>query len=193
MARQKKMDEAEMLIETEKLLLERGYEGFSFKALSANLDIARSTIYEYYSHKDDLITDYMFILVKKVMVEMEKISSETTGLDTMKEWLKLFMRYDQVHYMISMRAQLDQSESEIARNRLKQMDGLHGKMFFMLSNQVKKAKELGEVRDDLPNELVASFFFHSILSRPANDENIEGWADKLNDIIENGVRPHKES
>ncbi|WP_017379262.1 TetR/AcrR family transcriptional regulator [Paenisporosarcina sp. TG-14] len=193
MARQKKMDEAEMLKETEKLLLERGYEGFSFKALSANLDIARSTIYEYYSHKDDLITDYMFILVKKVMAEMEKIKSETTGLDTMKEWLKLFMRYDQVHYMISMRSQLDQSESEIARNRLKQMDGLHGKMFFMLSNQVKKAKELGEVRDDLPNALVASFFFHSILSRPANDENIEGWADKLNDIIENGVRPHKES
>ncbi|QBP40406.1 TetR/AcrR family transcriptional regulator [Paenisporosarcina antarctica] len=193
MARQKKMDEAEMLKETEKLLLERGYEGFSFKALSANLDIARSTIYEYYSHKDDLITDYMFILVKKVMDEMEKIKSETTGLDTMKEWLKLFMRYDQVHYMISMRSQLDQSESEIARNRLKQMDGLHGKMFFMLSNQVKKAKELGEVRDDLPNELVASFFFHSILSRPANDENIEGWANKLNDIIENGVRPHKES
>lgn len=193
MARQKKMDEAEMLKETEKLLLERGYEGFSFKALSANLDIARSTIYEYYSHKDDLITDYMFILVKKVMAEMEKIKTETTGLDTMKEWLKLFMRYDQVHYMISMRSQLDQSESEIARNRLKQMDGLHGKMFFMLSNQVKKAKELGEVRDDLPNELVASFFFHSILSRPANDENIEGWADKLNDIIENGVRPHKES
>lgn len=193
MARQKKMDEAEMLKETEKLLLERGYEGFSFKALSANLDIARSTIYEYYSHKDDLITDYMFILVKKVMDEMEKISSETTGLDTMKEWLKLFMRYDQVHYMISMRSQLDQSESEIARNRLKQMDGLHGKMFFMLSNQVKKAKELGEVRNDLPNELVASFFFHSILSRPANDENIEGWAEKLNDIIENGVRPHKES
>ncbi|MGE6489073.1 TetR/AcrR family transcriptional regulator [Paenisporosarcina sp. NPDC076898] len=193
MARQRKMDEAEMLRETEKLLLERGYEGFSFKALSANLDIARSTIYEYYSHKDDLITDYMYILVKKVMDEMEIIASRTTGLETMKEWLKTFMTYDQVHHMISMRGQLDQSESEIARNRLKQMDGLHGKMFFMLSNQVNKAKELGEVRKDLPNELVASFFFHSILARPAKDENIQGWADMLNDIIENGVKPRKES
>ncbi|MCZ8538418.1 TetR/AcrR family transcriptional regulator [Paenisporosarcina quisquiliarum] len=193
MARQRKMDEAEMLRETEKLLLERGYEGFSFKALSANLDIARSTIYEYYSHKDDLITDYMYILVKKVMDEMEIIASRTTGLETMKEWLKTFMTYDQVHHMIAMRGQLDQSESEIARNRLKQMDGLHGKMFFMLSNQVNKAKELGEVRKDLPNELVASFFFHSILARPANDENIQGWADMLNDIIENGVKPRKES
>lgn len=193
MARQRKMDEAEMLKETEKLLLERGYEGFSFKALSANLDIARSTIYEYYSHKDDLITDYMYILVKKVMDEMELIASKTTGLETMKEWLKTFMTYDQVHHMIGMRGQLDQSESEIARNRLKQMDGLHGKMFFMLSNQVNKAKELGEVRKDLPNELVASFFFHSILARPANDENIQGWAEMLNDIIENGVKPRKES
>lgn len=193
MARRKKMDEAAMLRETEKLLLERGYEGFSFKALSANLDIARSTIYEYYGHKDDLITDYMFILVSKVMNEMEIIASETTGLETMKEWLKMFMQYDQVHYMIGMRGQLDQSESDIARNHLKQMDGLHGKMFFMLTNQVKKAKDLGEVRADLPNELVASFFFHSILSRPANDENIDGWANMLNDIIENGVKPRKES
>ena len=193
MARRKKMDEAAMLRETEKLLLERGYEGFSFKALSANLDIARSTIYEYYGHKDDLITDYMFILVSKVMKEMEIIASETTGLETMKEWLKTFMQYDQVHYMIGMRGQLDQSESDIARNHLKQMDGLHGKMFFMLTNQVKKAKDLGEVRADLPNELVASIFFHSILSRPANDENIDGWANMLNDIIENGVKPRKES
>ena len=187
------MDEVVMLRETEKLLLERGYEGFSFKALSANLDIARSTIYEYYGHKDDLITKYMFILVSKVMKEMERIASETTGLETMKEWLKMFMQYDQVHYMIGMRGQLDQSESDIARNHLKQMDGLHGKMFFMLTNQVKKAKDLGEVRADLPNELVASFFFHSILSRPANDENIDGWANMLNDIIENGVKPRKES
>lgn len=193
MARRKKMDETEMLKETEKLLLERGYEGFSFKALSANLDIARSTIYEYYSHKDDLITDYMYILVKKVMDEMEAIAAETEGLETMKAWLKTFMRYDQVHYMISMRDQLDQSESEVARNRLKQMDGLHGKMFFMLSSQVEKAKQLGQVRAELPNELVASFFFHSILARPANDENIERWADMLNDIIENGVRPYGES
>ena len=65
MARQKKMDEAAMLRETEKLLLERGYEGFSFKALSANLDIARSTIYEYYSHKDDLITIICLFWSKK--------------------------------------------------------------------------------------------------------------------------------
>lgn len=193
MARQKKMDEVAMLRETEKLLLERGYEGFSFKALSANLEIARSTIYEYYSHKDDLITDYMLILVSKVMKEMEIIASETTGLETMKEWLKTFMQYDQVHYMIGMRGQLDQSESEIARNQLKQMDGLHEKMFFMLTNQVKKAKDLGEVRVNLPNEMVASFFFHSILSRPANDENIDGWATMLNDMIENGVKPRMES
>ena len=47
---------------------------------------------------------------------------------------------------------------------------------FYVVQSSKKAKELGEVRTDLPNELVASFFFHSILARPANDENIEGWA-----------------
>ena len=192
LARQKKMDEAEMLRETEKLLLDRGYEGFNFKALSLNLGIARSTIYEYYSHKDDLITDYMYILVKKVLIEMEEIASKTVGLATLQNWLKLFMTYDQVHFMISIRSQLDQSKSTIAKSRLQEMDMLHRKMFFLLSDQVKKAKKLGEVRDELPDTLVASFFFHSILSKPTLDTDLETWATMLNDLIENGVKPKKE-
>lgn len=192
LARQRKMDQAEMLRETEKLLLERGYEGFNFKALSVNLGIARSTIYEYYGHKDDLITDYMYILVEKVLDEMEQIASESNGLTTLQNWLRLFMTYDQVHFMIAMRGQLDQSKSNIAKSRLKQMDMLHRKMFFLLTDQVRIAKELGEVRDELPDTLVASFFFHSILSKPPIDTDLDTWAVMINDLIENGVKQKKE-
>ena len=46
-----------------KILVEKGYAGFHFKLVADQLNVSRSTIYEYFSNKDELIASLMVHLM----------------------------------------------------------------------------------------------------------------------------------
>ncbi|HLR41554.1 MAG TPA: TetR/AcrR family transcriptional regulator [Virgibacillus sp.] len=60
---------------TDRLLLKQGYGGFNFSALSAMLGVSRSTLYEYYASKDELIGDYMHELMKDYTTKLSTIAT----------------------------------------------------------------------------------------------------------------------
>src|SRR5690625_958542 len=70
----KKIKHKTLMKKTEKLLLEQGYGGFNFSLLSNHLNIGRSTLYEYYASKDELVADYMTELMVSYTEELTLIA-----------------------------------------------------------------------------------------------------------------------
>lgn len=189
MARQRKMNITELMEATESLLLEKGYEGFHFKALSERLDVARSTIYEYYKNKDELIADYMTSLMDQVMQKIDRLSQQPDAFMTLKDLLYLFMEYSQVYDMIKMRPSLDKSASPEVKKQLEQLDAQSGRLFQLLMTLIEKAKNEGSIRAGLPSSLIAGVFFQSVLIQNSEGIPKEEWAKMLFDMIENGITP----
>lgn len=189
MARQRKMNITELMEATESLLLEKGYEGFHFKALSERLDVARSTIYEYYKNKDELIVDYMNDLMDQVMRKIDRLSQQSDAFLTLKDLLYLFMEYSQVYDMIKMRPSLDKSASPEVKKQLEQLDAQSGRLFQLLMTLIEKAKNEGSIRANLPSSLIAGVFFQSVLIHNSEGIPKEEWAEMLFDMIENGITP----
>ncbi|KIL50104.1 hypothetical protein KP77_14790 [Jeotgalibacillus alimentarius] len=189
MARQRKMNIPELMEATESLLLEKGYEGFHFKALSERLEVARSTIYEYYKNKDELIADYMTMLMDQVMKKIDQLSQQPDAFLTLKDLLYLFMEYSQVYDMIKMRPSLDKSSSSIVKEQLEKLDAQSGRLFQLLMMLIEKAKKEGSIRNSLPSSLIAGVFFQSVLIQNTEGIPKEEWAEVLFDMIENGITP----
>ncbi|TFD97682.1 TetR/AcrR family transcriptional regulator [Jeotgalibacillus sp. R-1-5s-1] len=189
MARQRKMDMEELMEATENLLLEKGYEGFHFKALSENLNVARSTIYEYYKNKDELITDYMNILMEQVMRRIRSLADQPSSFLMLKELLILFMEYSQVYDMIKMRPSLDQNASPHVKEQLKKLDAQSRELFQILLVEIEKAKNEGSIRKDLPTSLIAGVFFNTVLIQNTDQIPPREWADLLFSLIEDGIKP----
>ncbi len=95
----RKLREEELLAATEELFLEKGYEGFHFKALSEKLNVGRSTLYEYYPNKEELICSYMLKVMEQIFDECNGLSSNTP-LQELRELLYVFMKYSQIHKII---------------------------------------------------------------------------------------------
>ncbi|WP_227395838.1 TetR/AcrR family transcriptional regulator [Jeotgalibacillus aurantiacus] len=189
MARQRKMDMEELMEATENLLLEKGYEGFHFKALSENLNVARSTIYEYYKNKDELITDYMNILMEQVMRRIRSLADQPSSFLMLKELLILFMEYSQVYEMIKMRPSLDQNASPHVKEQLSKLDAQSRELFQILLVEIEKAKNEGSIRKDLPTSLIAGVFFNTVLIQNTDQIPPREWADLLFSLIEDGIKP----
>ncbi|KIL46797.1 TetR/AcrR family transcriptional regulator [Jeotgalibacillus soli] len=190
MARQRKMDTVELMKATEALLLEKGYEGFHFKALSEKLNVARSTIYEYYSNKDELITDYMRLLMIEVMERVKALETKTSSIEMVKEFLNLFMEYSQVYEMIKMRPSINQKSSKRAAQNLEVLDSYSKELFQLLLVQIENAKKEGAIRHDLPSSLVASMIFNTVLIPNHQKIPSEEWSDLLFSMIAHGITTH---
>lgn len=188
MARQRKTDSAELMKAAEILLLEKGYKGFHFKALSEGLDVARSTIYEYYSNKDELITDYMIHLMEAIMEKIDQLQQDTDTINKLKKLLALFLEYSYLHSVMSIRPLIEQSSSEMVESNLLKLDLYHKEMFELIILIIEEARLAGFLRKDLPSTVAAGIFFHAITIPNVEGFPADKWSSILFDIILNGLK-----
>ena len=59
MGRRHVFTRSELLDHAKRMLLEHGYEGFQLKSLSTRLPGARSTIYQYFANKEEIVAACM--------------------------------------------------------------------------------------------------------------------------------------
>src|SRR5690625_3608429 len=96
----KKIQSLELMRATEKLLLEQGYGGFNFSALSKMLNVGRTTLYEYYATKDDLIVAYMNNLMTNYKNDLAAIVSQKGAETQFIQLIELMIKYSHIHNII---------------------------------------------------------------------------------------------
>src|SRR5699024_12361935 len=89
----------------------QGYGGFNFSVLSTQLNVGRSTLYEYYASKDELVADYMTELMVTYTNELNIISQADDAEEQMIKLIQLMIKYAHIHDVLQM-IPLMQSESE---------------------------------------------------------------------------------
>lgn len=188
MARQKLIDEQNLMKATEELLLEKGYEGFHFKALSEKLGTARSTIYEYYSNKDELITAYMKNLMGLIIGNCMELTKLDSPIDQLKGLLKVFITYSHIHRLTQMISQLKSANSANIQKQIEELDKDHRKLYAIIAEMIEKGQTECLIRLDIPPQVIASIFFNSIQIPKFLDIEPKDWSDKLFSIIFNGIK-----
>ncbi|WP_066172834.1 TetR/AcrR family transcriptional regulator [Bacillus marinisedimentorum] len=184
----KKLEHQELMKVTEALLLEKGYDGFHFKALAEQLNIGRSTIYEYYANKEELVTAYMLDVMQKVMAEIGENASIDDPLEQMKAHLQTFMKYSQVHHIIQMIPLVNPAASPRVKLALKKLSDDHKVLYRSMIHLIERGKMNGQIRTDYPSPVIASMFFIAIQLTPDTQEtDYAAWGDMIFNLIYEGM------
>ncbi len=184
----RKVNKQQLLMATEELLLERGYNGFHFRALAEKLKIGRSTIYEYYSSKEELILDYMHQMMREVLTECEEWVHEPP-LERLKGYLSVFMKYTQIHQMIQILPLMDRTRSPDMDPAIDRLFVYHRKIYSWIVEAINHAKNRGEIRQEIPTQLITALIFSSVqLPRLMDgEESISG--EMIFDLFHRGFHP----
>lgn len=177
----------ELLDTTEKLLIEFGYEGFHMKLLSEHLSGARSTIYQYYANKEEVIAACLRRAMERIMKRTENID-ESDALVALQELLRAYISEAKLHRLLGETMKVKIAVSDMAKVDVEFVTIGHHLLKAQLFRIMEAVQKVGYLRLDVPILAMVSLFFTLIetpnmLQLPSVD-----WADLLFKMWFEGVR-----
>lgn len=179
MPRKRKFHMEEVLEATERLLLEYGYDQFHFKMLSEKLNVARSTIYEYFSSKEELIKYYMENLMEKIFRELDEISNQENPLDALEQMFTIFLKYAKLRKVFD-------SPNFTGSNQMQNLLRDLQKIYQRIYSVVEEGKWRGFIRNDIPSSTIATMFFYAT-ELPGGEEDPD-FVRNVYSLLKNGFK-----
>lgn len=187
MGRKPLIDHRHLMQKTEKLLMEHGYHGFTYKRLAQSLGVARSTLYEYYANKDELISAYMLWMMEEVLAHLAQLDQHYAGPSKIEALLRLFIQHKEIHLVSKILPLIEKNESASVQAALERLWSYHDQLFNNINRLIEQGKKEGWIKPDLTTEAIAGFIsavvFIPIRSLLAPDELIK----QLTEIVLNGI------
>jgi len=178
MGRRKNYAESELLDVTKRLLLEHGYEGFHLKLLSEHLAGARSTIYKYFSNKEEIVAACM----KRVIINLAAKTSEvdeTDAMDALRRILRIYVAESEFHQLLGDAQKINTANSAAAAVDLAYVQQAHEDLKVQLSRLFERASQEGRLRQDIPIPAQISVFFNLINAPNMLNLPADRWSELL--------------
>jgi len=185
MARQK-LHIDELYEVTGKILIEKGYAGFHFKLVSDQLNVSRSTIYEYFSNKDELIASLMVHLMDTIMAEYEGLEHVETPMQKLRHIFDSFMKYAHIHQILLFAPFVNGDASDNVKKSMATLRQQHHTLNRMLTDVIETCKQFGSIRADVPSALVASLLFQAIQIPKSRETSETDWNSLIFNVLLEG-------
>ncbi|SET01359.1 transcriptional regulator, TetR family [Oceanobacillus limi] len=187
MARERKFSTVDLYQSTKHLLLEHGYDGFTFSMLANRLDISRGALYKYFENKEVLISEYMVFEMKKFMVQLHKIQEYKSFEEKFDYLIHLIFHDQEIHRLREIGLEIPRSPNTKVHENQEQLDQLHYEMYTSLQSFVELGKQEGIIKPSIPNGLFLGFIFQTIAI--PNHENLpySEWVSSIKEILRHGM------
>lgn len=180
------IQEVDLMRETEALLLKHGYGGFNFSVLSTSLGVARSTLYEYYASKDDLIVAYMNKLMVDYIDELTTIVACDDAKGQLFQLIELMVKYAHIHTILKM-IPLLRKDSEAVIEMKERFITDHVRIIQQIQMIIDHGKEKNVVRKEIPTDVLVNLLFNTINKPTSLKMDNNTWAKWIWEIIYTGM------
>lgn len=187
MGRKKVLTKEEIFEVTKDLLREEGLHGVHFKNIADKLDVGRSTLYEYFPNKDDLLLAYMQKLMNEMNDKVNEIEDQLPPNEKLFQLLLILLEHTQLHQIDRMIRDVQSSNKHAAsfyRNQLHE-DLMH--TYHLMMKWIAEAKDQKIWKSSVNSSLVGDLMFHSILFPNRDRLGVEPMARQLFEMIEQGM------
>jgi TetR/AcrR family transcriptional regulator, repressor of fatR-cypB operon len=185
-ARERKFNTVDLFHEAKQLLLEHGYDGFTFSLLADRMDVSRAALYKYYENKEELITDFMIYEMEQFLHELKEIE-KLTGFERQFDFLMdLIFTKTEIHHLIkaalNVLARLE--PSNINKEKLEK---LPLEMYNYLNRFILKGKEEGRLKSHIPDSLIIGLILQTVAIPNHFGIPHQEWLNSIKEIIRQGM------
>ncbi|MFZ7947001.1 MULTISPECIES: TetR/AcrR family transcriptional regulator [Bacillaceae] len=179
MARERKFSKEDLFHETKRLLLEQGYEGFTFGLLADSLHVSRGALYKYYENKDELLTNFVFYEMDQFLLKLKQLDDQQ-GFEAQFDFLlQLIFSQTDIQKLIKIGQQIPGNEEKFGK--------LHFDMYQYLQGFIELGKEEGKLKSTIPNALILGYIFQSVVIPNHFGIPASEWVSSIKEIIRHGM------
>ncbi|MBD7936954.1 MULTISPECIES: TetR/AcrR family transcriptional regulator [Cytobacillus] len=187
MGRDRKFSITELYEHTQVLLLEVGYEAFTFSLLAERLNVARGTIYKYFDNKDELITAFMIYEMNQFMKKLEQIEEKGDFEQQFAYLMEIIFERTEIQELINITMQVNATNEKAVANQTYFKD-MRINMYTCLQNFIRLGKQEGKLNPSLPDTMILGFIFQSVAIPNHFQLPREKWIQSIIEMVSNGIR-----
>lgn len=162
MARKKTFTQEELYQATHDLMLEVGYDTFSFQLLANKLDISRTALYKYYSNKNDLLQDYLNHQLEKVVERLDATEWPSEYPEKLSTLMDLVFDYADTHAISAMVPAQRWTKENSNDPDIQRSKELHTRFFGFIQVMIEEGQRDGFLNQEIPLLVMIETIFHSI-------------------------------
>lgn len=187
MARDRKFSTSELFQTTTELLLQYGYEGFTFSILADHLEVSRGTLYKYYENKEELITDFMIHEMNLFLEELKNIH-RIEGFEKQVDFLlELIFKNASIPHLIEIGKNIPSNLNQKVRDNQSKMEQQRFAMYHNLQAFIDLGRKEGKLKPNLPDSLVLGFIFQTIAIPNHFAIPRSEWVNSIKEMICHGM------
>jgi TetR/AcrR family transcriptional regulator, repressor of fatR-cypB operon len=186
MARERKFNTVELFHEAKQLLLQHGYDGFTFSLLADRMEVSRAALYKYYDNKEELITDFMVYEMEEFLLELKEIEN-IEGFEQQFDFLiDLIFKKTEVHELIRA-AQHVMARTDAAFTNKEKLEKLPLDMYKFLQSFILLGKKEGKLKKHIPDGLIIGFILQTVAIPNHFGIQKADWIQSIKEIISQGM------
>ena len=186
MVRARKFSKKELYQTTKEILLDHGYDGFTFSKVAKRLDVSRGTIYKYFEKKEELITEYMVYEMEQFIIKLEKVDRIQLFQDQFHYLIDIIFEDSDIHQIRGIAFHIPTVTEGVRKNKEK-LEKLHQHMYKYLQQFVKLGRKEKILKQNLPDSLIIGFIFQTIDIPNHFRVPEQEWAASIKEIISHGM------
>lgn len=187
MGRKRVLTNKEILEATGKILRQEGIKGVHFKKLADMLEVSRSTFYEYYKNKEQLILAYMKSMMLEMDEKIDRIAEDLPPNQKLYELLIIFLEHAHIHHIDQMIRELQSSDKSLALFYQTELQEDLMKTYDLMIGWIEESKQQKIWKTNVEADLIGDLIFHSILLPSRQKLGVDHMVKQLFKMIEQGV------
>ncbi|WP_157796575.1 TetR/AcrR family transcriptional regulator [Bacillus sp. FJAT-45037] len=191
MARKKKVDEQELMDVTGELLLQVGYDKINFKLVAYELGVGRSTIYEYYANKEELVAEHLSRLMTLITKRLDQLKDEDQPLIYLHKVIQLLIDSSNVLFILEVASSINNTVSDTVAFKIGTVQTQYDWLFQKISDCFERSDRQGLLRQDISALMKTNILLKIIYTQKDVDVSNEKWSEILFSILLEGLTKPK--
>lgn len=188
MGRKKAFTESELLDTVERLLLTHGYEGLNLKMLSEHLHGARSTIYQYYSNREEIVVASMKRVMERILNQTNSVD-ETDEIQALRCLLGIYLSEANLHTIFTSMNKIDiTNQTDRVSSDILFVEDAHSHLKEQITRLLIKAQNNQQIRSDIPIPVLTIVFFQLITTPNMLEMSHNKWSEILFQLWFDGAK-----
>jgi AcrR family transcriptional regulator len=189
MGRKQVFSRSELLDQAKRVLLDHGYDGFQLKLLSQSLAGARSTIYQYFANKEEIVAACMRRVMEDILQQASAID-ETDCMDALQQLLTVYLSEAGLHQLLGYAHKVNKANSAAAATDLDFVEEAHQTLRQQLERLFGRAQAEGYLNPDIPLPAMIGVYFNLINTPNMMNLPISQWSKILYRLWLEGAGKH---
>lgn len=187
MARERIFTEVELFQVTKEILLNNGYEGFTFSLLANHLESSRATLYKYFKNKEELISFYLLHEMDRFLIDIHRFEDYDKFEEQFDYLLYVIFKNSKIHQMLSMSYLIPVATSKTVLENKMKLEALHKDMYLYLQSFIALGRKEKRFKPTIPDGLILGFIFQTVDIPNHYSVPHDEWMASIKEIISHGM------